>query len=434
MNHCSPATVSRGGVIYVNAEDVGWRPVVDSWIEKLEAAEYRPLLAALFTRYVDVSLEYCRRNFKTVVPLIAVNQAMTICKILEGMLPKETPRGSPPPDKKLLEYKFVFACVWAFGGSMLVDKVYDFRTQFSKWWVSEWKNVQFPEKGLVYDYYVDEEQCLMMPWEEKVPKFQYFPGDFANMFVPTVETTRLTYFLDSLVANKHHLMFVGNTGTGKSAIMINKLRNMNAESMSYSTISMNSLSDAPNTQVILEQSLEKKSGVRYGPPGNKRLVYFVDDMNMPFVDKYDTQSAIEILRQMIDYNGWYDKVKIVLKEIINSQYCAAMNPTAGSFNITPRMQRQFMTLAVQMPPPEIVRAIYFQIVDGHISGFDPDVAKMSNKLVDATIELHRLVMNNFLPSAVKFHYQFNLREMSNVTQGLCRMTREFYREPLRVAR
>ena len=27
MNHCSPATVSRGGVIYVNADDVGWKPV-----------------------------------------------------------------------------------------------------------------------------------------------------------------------------------------------------------------------------------------------------------------------------------------------------------------------------------------------------------------------------------------------------------------------
>ena len=64
---------------------------------------------------------------------------------------------------------------------------------------------------------------------------------------------------------------------------------------------------------------------------------------------------------MIDYNGWYDKVKILLKEIIKCQYVACMNPTAGSFNITPRMQRQFMTLAVQMPPPEIVRSIYFQV-------------------------------------------------------------------------
>lgn len=87
MNHCSPATVSRGGVIYVNAEDVGWKPVVDSWIEKLEAAEYRPLLTTLFTRYVDPTLEHCRRNFKHVVPLPPVNQVMTVCKILEGILP-----------------------------------------------------------------------------------------------------------------------------------------------------------------------------------------------------------------------------------------------------------------------------------------------------------------------------------------------------------
>jgi hypothetical protein len=49
-------------------------------------------------------------------------------------------------------------------------------------------------------------------------------------------------------------------------------------------------------------------GVRYGPPGTKRLVYFVDDLNMPFVDKYDTQSAIELMRQSIDYKGWFDKV------------------------------------------------------------------------------------------------------------------------------
>ena len=55
-------------------------------------------------------------------------------------------RGTPPPDKKLLEHHFVFACIWAFGGTMLVDKVSDYRLQFSKWWVMEWKEVQFPEK------------------------------------------------------------------------------------------------------------------------------------------------------------------------------------------------------------------------------------------------------------------------------------------------
>ena len=93
-------------------------------------------------------------------------------------------------------------------------------------------------------------------------KFQYFPGDFGGIFVPTVETTRLTYFLDSLVRNKHHTMFVGNTGTGKTAIMLHKLRNMDSETMSFYTINMNSFSDAPTLQGILEQPLEKKSGAR----------------------------------------------------------------------------------------------------------------------------------------------------------------------------
>ena len=61
------------------------------------------------------------------------------------------------------------------------------------------------------------------------------------------------------------------------------------------------------------------------------------------------------------------------------------------------------------------------MVDGHLQqqSFDSEVIKLSGKLVDATIELHRHVMNNFLPSAVKFHYQFNLRELSSITQVGC---------------
>ena len=36
-------------------------------------------------------------------------------------------------------------------------------------------------------------------------------------------------------------------------------------------------------QRVLERPLEKKAGRNYGPPGSKKMVYFVDDMNMPEV-------------------------------------------------------------------------------------------------------------------------------------------------------
>ena len=64
------------------------------------------------------------------------------------------------------------------------------------------------------------------------------------------------------------------------------------------------------------------------------------------------------------------------------------------------------------------RDIYAAIVDGHLAlgGFETAVAGLAGRLVDATIDLHRNVMHTFLPSAVKFHYQYNLRELSNITQ------------------
>lgn len=46
-------------------------------------------------------------------------------------------------------------------------------------------------------------QCLMVPWDDRVPKFTYTPGgEASSLFVPTVETTRLSYFLDSLLNNR----------------------------------------------------------------------------------------------------------------------------------------------------------------------------------------------------------------------------------------
>ena len=62
--------------------------VVDSWVDKLEATEFKPLLTALFAKYVDPTLEHCRRNFKYVTPMPGVSQVMNVCKILEGILPR----------------------------------------------------------------------------------------------------------------------------------------------------------------------------------------------------------------------------------------------------------------------------------------------------------------------------------------------------------
>jgi dynein heavy chain len=48
MTHCSPATVSRGGVIFVSSDDIGWKPAVDSWLERLDCGDMKPTLSTMF--------------------------------------------------------------------------------------------------------------------------------------------------------------------------------------------------------------------------------------------------------------------------------------------------------------------------------------------------------------------------------------------------
>ena len=62
--------------------------------------------------------------------------------------------------------------------------------------------------------------------------------------------------------------------------------------------------------------------------------------------------------------------------------------------------------------------MYIAIFEGHLcqGNFTPVVTRLGPTLVDATLELHTAMTNTFLPSAVKFHYQFNLRDLSAVTQ------------------
>lgn len=53
----------------------------------------------------------------------------------------------------------------------------------------------------------------------------------------------------------------------------------------------------------------------YVPVGGKKLLTFMDDLNMPAKDTFGSQPPLELIRQWIDYGFWYDRLKQTVKQI-----------------------------------------------------------------------------------------------------------------------
>lgn len=250
----------------------------------------------------------------------------------------------------------------------------DWRNEFHKWWVAEFKAVKFPASGTVFNYFIDPDTKKFLPWSESILPYEFDPDTpLQATLVSTSETTRLRIFMDLLLPRRIPIMLVGGAGSGKTVIVNGRLTKLPDSYMvtnvpfnfyttsgmwrsrlSFAVVERSDLSInyffsplSEMLQKVLEKPLEKKAGRNYGPPGNKSMIYFIDDMNMPEVDKYFTVQPHTLIRQHLDYNHWYDRGKLTLKDIHNCQYVSCMNPTAGSFTIDPRLQRHFFVFAVR---------------------------------------------------------------------------------------
>ncbi|NXK40473.1 DYH17 protein, partial [Piprites chloris] len=435
LRTATPATVSRAGILYINPTDLGWHPIVTSWIETRAVKSEKAVLMILFDKYLPPCLEKLKSEFKTITPVPEVTAIQTVLSLLECLLtPKNVPPDSP---RERYELYFVFACAWAFGGALFQDQLVDHRQQFSKWWLTDFKAVKFPSEGTIFDYYIDPETKRFKPWDERVPQFELDPEvPLQAAMVHTTETIRLRYFLDLLIEKQQPVMLVGNAGTGKSVLMWDKLEALGTDEYLLQSVPLNFYTTSAMLQAVLEKPLEKKSGRIYGPPGSRRLVYFIDDMNMPEVDKYGTVAPHTLIRQHLDRGHWYDRTKLTLKDIRNCQYVACMNPTAGSFTIDSRLQRHFCIFAVSFPSREALHRVYGTILQQHLARQQMPQAlqKMQPQLVAAALALHQKVSSTFLPTAIKFHYLFNLRDLSNIFQGLLFSTPECLKSPVDLVR
>jgi len=338
---------------------------------------------------------------------------------------KKAAKGSMTPEQlnKVVDLAYIFAFMWSFGCNIHDNS----RTKFSNFAHELLSDIMPADlkanKTDLYSVYVDVENVTLKPWSARMASFTYVANmPYFSIIVPSIDTTRYSYLFQVIINSGRNLLFSGDTGVGKSVIIADSLSRMctgDEAKFVASNVNFSAQTTSSNLQEALEGSLDKKRKNLLGPPSGKRMCVFVDDLNMPAKEKYGAQPPIELLRQVIDSGGFYDRAKLFFKQVASCIFAAACAPPGGGRSeVTTRLTRQFHMIWLPALSDESMQTIFNSILGGFLSIEAPALASLAPEIVKASVEIYRRVQLELLPTPSKSHYTFNLRDLSKTFQGM----------------
>ncbi|KAM9855172.1 dynein axonemal heavy chain 2-like [Aulostomus maculatus] len=428
----SPATVSRCGMVYNDYTDLGWKPIVQSWLNSRHKAEVEHL-KCMFEKYIDSTLDFKRRNCKEIIAITELNGVISLCRLYDSIATKINKVETLEKEdlERLVELQFAFSLIWSICASVDEDGRKKINIFLRK------KEGTIPAKGTVYEYFVDTRTKTWALFEDKLKKGWCYNTNapFYKIMVPTVDTVRYNFLVKALVMNQCPVLLTGPVGTGKTSVAQSVLQDLDTSKWTPLTVNMSSQTTSNNIQAIVENRLEKRTKCSFVPTGGKCLLCFLDDLNMPALDLFGSQPPLELLRLWIDYGFWFDLQKQTLKFVKNMILLASMGPPGGGRNqISGRLQSRFNLINMTFPEDSQIKRIYSTMINQKLQDFNEDLKPIGDMLTQGTLELYKSITANFLPTPSKIHYLFNLRDISKVFQGLLRIHPDFHRMKSSVTR
>ncbi|NXM38868.1 DYH10 protein, partial [Gymnorhina tibicen] len=432
LQYASPATVSRCGMVFVDPKNLRYEPYWEKWVKGRENEQEQVELNRLFEKYVpdliDMIVEGVvdgrqERRLKTIIPQTDLNMIVQLTVMLDVLVVK-------PENPDVLECFFLEALYCSLGASLLDAGRIKFDEnvkRISCMSIIQGENIlakpgELPgQLPTLYDFHFDGSQKKWVPWMQLVPEYIHNPEvKFLDILVPTVDTTRTAWLLEQMVKVKRPVVLVGESGTSKTATTQNFLSNLDKDVNLLLVINFSSRTTSLDIQRNLETNVEKRTKDTFGPPMGKRLLVFMDDMNMPRIDEYGTQQPIALLKLLLEKGFMYDRGKEMnIKFLRDLGFVAAMGKAGGGRNeVDPRFTSLFSVFNIPFPSEQSLNLIYSSILKGHTATFNESISAISDKITLCTLELYKMIVTDLPPTPSKFHYIFNLRDLSRVYNGL----------------
>ncbi|XP_045464438.1 dynein axonemal heavy chain 8-like isoform X2 [Harmonia axyridis] len=421
VDNASPATVSRMGMVFMSASVLPWSPILEAWLKNRSNQEAAVLKNLFNSIYADLQL-FVLIKLK---PKMFLREAMYIkqcCDVLQGILDVEEENRSWTD--KQLERLFLFALMWSLGALLELED----RIKMELFVTTHPSNLDWPKCGdneTIFEFLVNTDTGRWQHWSERVEPFIY-PSDsileFTSILVPNVDNVRTNFLISTIAKQRKSVLLIGEQGTAKTVMIKGYMSTFNVDYALSKSFNFSSATTPNMVQRIIESYVDKRVGTTYGPPAGKTLSIFIDDINMPVINDWGDQITNEIVRQLMECGGFYSLDKPGdFSTIVDVLFLSAMiHPGGGRNDIPHRLKRQFCIFNCTLPSVASMDLIFQKIACGYFcpERFDQNVVDLVEMLVPLTRTIWQQTKTKMLPTPAKFHYVFNLRDLSRIWQGM----------------
>jgi len=449
LKYASPAILSRCGIVFMERRYLNWHVLVKTYISHLPESLTSKVIKTIeefMNSVLPAAMAFVEKYTKLQVNLSSMHLIKSFLNIFEIFVYDsrlETYKLPAELDRRVPSFG-LFALVWGLGSCLeltskerynefLQDIIYD------KDVIMKYKlptdipapriRVTLPENCNLFNIFYNKDKKQWVNWICT----DSFSGCthrtiFSDLIVLTTESARTRFILKSLLKGSTHLLLMGQEGVGKTTSVLTELnRSFTSLQYTYIRLSMSAKTSANQAQLIIESKLEKKGRKsQYGPLKGRKGVIFVDDLNMPQKDPFEVQPAIELLRQWMDYGGWYGiDNEHKFKSVVNVSFAGAITDF-GRQSISERFMRHFNVLWIEQQDELTLKNMFQTLLDWKLANssaaYAEEVKNISKNIVNATIEIYLLLRKepDLQPIPSKAHYVFNLKDVSKVFQGICR--------------
>uniref|UniRef100_A0A3Q3MRY3 Dynein, axonemal, heavy chain 5 like n=1 Tax=Mastacembelus armatus TaxID=205130 RepID=A0A3Q3MRY3_9TELE len=417
IDNASPATVSRNGMVFMSSSVLGWSPILQAWLQKLPEQQANTLKLCFESCY-QVWIKNWDMSPMHVLECMYIRQTIDL---LQGLLPSAEEKQGCHGDVGRL---FVFAVMWSLGALLELED----RAKMEALLRDHSSSLDLPhtqDDQTIFEFTVNE-QGQWEHWSNKVPEYVYpkdHVPDYSSILVPNVDNVRTDFLMQTIMKQRKAVLLTGEQGTAKTVVIKSYTSKLNPELHLSKTLNFSSATLPSMFQRSIESYIDKRMGATYGPPAGRSMTVFIDDINMPVINEWGDQITNEIVRQLMEQGGFYslDRPGEFIS-VVDVQLVAAMiHPGGGRNDIPQRLKRQFSIFNCTLPSNSSIDKIFGTMAQGYFCqerGFPDEVCELAAALVPTTRRVWQAVKLKMLPSPAKFHYIFNLRDLSRIWQGI----------------